>query len=270
VVTGGAFYRSYDNVTYTDKSYPATVSDFRMDRFEITVGRFRKFVEAGYGTQLNPPADGSGANPNLAGSGWQSGWNGWLPPDKAMLTLRLKHCSAQPTWTDGAGSNEDRPIDCIDWYEAFAFCIWDGGRLPTEAEWNYAASGGSEQRVYPWSSPPGSSTLDCNHANCQEPQCCVYSCSTNDVGSESPQGDGKWGQADLTGNVGEWNLDWYATYSNPCNDCANISNPSEPEARVIRGGDSFGTASTELSSYRSYLAMHLSGPVLGARCVRPP
>ena len=67
LVPGGTFFRSYDGImrgngvpNFTDKSNPATVSDFRLDKFEITVGRFRKFVEAGAATKAKPPAAGAG------------------------------------------------------------------------------------------------------------------------------------------------------------------------------------------------------------------
>ena len=58
------------------------------------------------------------------------------------------------------GPHETLPINCIDWYEAYAFCIWDGGFLPSEAEWEYAAAGGDEQREYPW----GSTDPECDLA----------------------------------------------------------------------------------------------------------
>jgi len=54
---------------YTDMSYPATVADFYLDKYEITVGRFRQFVNAGMGTQASPPASGAGAHSLITGSG---------------------------------------------------------------------------------------------------------------------------------------------------------------------------------------------------------
>ncbi len=62
------------------------------------------------------------------------------------------------------GATKTKPINCLDWYTAFAFCAWDGGRLATEAEWNYAASGGSEHRYYPWSKPATSTAIDDSYA----------------------------------------------------------------------------------------------------------
>src|SRR5262249_23924094 len=68
LVPGGTFTRG------NETAWPATVSDFMLDRFEITVGRFRKFVEAGLGTRENPPAAGAGADPNNAATGWDPAW----------------------------------------------------------------------------------------------------------------------------------------------------------------------------------------------------
>jgi len=255
-VPGGTFNRS------DDPTAPATVSDFYLDKYEITVGRFRQFVNAGMGTQLSPPADGAGVHPLIPGSGWNSMWKTNLQTNTAALTTGLKCHSAWQTWTDTPGANESRPQNCINWYEASAFCAWDGGRLATEAEWNYAAAGGNEQRAYPWSSPPTSTTIDDSYA-----VYCGGSCSsTQNVGSKSPKGDGKWGQSDLAGNLWEWTLDWYANYTSSCNNCADLTAASY---RAIRGGDFNVVASYLRSAFRvdnGFPDYHNSG--VGARCAR--
>jgi formylglycine-generating enzyme required for sulfatase activity len=281
LVPGGTFYRSYDGVDNTDMSHPATVADFYLDKYEITVGRFRAFVNAGMGTQANPPAAGAGAHPLIPGSGWDSTWNTNLPANTPSLTASLTATTTRcgsfgspPTWTDTAGSNESNPISCIDWYAAFAFCAWDGGRLPTEAEWNYAASGGSEQRYYPWSSPPASTTIDASYAvYCDDADFIAGSCVVQNVGSKSPKGDGKWGQADLGGNVLEWTLDYFFGYQVPCDNCADLNNViilGNSRRRVIRGGSCTEVASALQSATRNDVFLGVPTTTdSGVRCVRP-
>ena len=237
LVPGGTFDRSYDvsgDGMYPGMSFPATVSDFRLDTYEVTVGRFRQFVNAGAGTQGNPPVAGAGAHPQIPGSGWDPTWNGSLVADTATLVADVTCEAPYQTWTDTPGANESLAMNCITWYESYAFCAWDGGFLPTEAEWNYAASGGSEQRAYPWSNPPSSLTIDCSYANYDNGTAyCVNPPhgAVNRVGTESPTGDGRWGQADLGGNVWEWTLDWLASpYTIPCMDCADLDARFEPSA----------------------------------------
>jgi formylglycine-generating enzyme required for sulfatase activity len=261
-VPGGTFYRSYD-VTYTSLTSPATVDAFYLDKYEITVGRFRQFVNAGMGTQGSSPASGDGAHPLIAGSGWDSAWKANLPVDTAALQAALKCSATDQTWTDTAGANERRPQNCMDWYTAFAFCAWDGGRLPTEAEWSYAAAGGSEQRAYPWSVPPTSATIDDSYA-----VYCGSSCdSSQNVGSKSPKGDGKWGQSDLAGNLWEWTLDWRGSYQVPCSNCADLIDPAA-DSRVIRGGRYYGGATQLWSSYRGSALPVLHNQSAGSRCAR--
>jgi formylglycine-generating enzyme required for sulfatase activity len=280
-VPGGTFFRSYDGVSTNgaSKDYPATISAVSVDEYEVTVGRFRRFVAAEVAGWR--PSAGSGKHTELASgkglndgteAGWDASWTSNIATTSDEWSSFLA-CDApgstetDATWTASVGPNEDHPINCVDWYEAYAFCIWDGGFLPTEAEWNYTAAGGSDQRVYPWSSPSTSTTLDCKHADYSTSwpgQACAK--GTNVVGAESPVGDGKWGHADLAGNVFEWTLDWDAPYSASCDDCANLASG---EYRVIRGGSFDGQAVCLLNSLRETSIPDGRSTGVGFRCARP-
>lgn len=159
-----------------------TVAAFHLDQFEVTVARFRVFVEA-----IGVPTGIS--------------------------------CGPQATWTEEPGANEEKPINCVSWASAKAFCAWDGSRLPSEAEWEFAASGG-EERVFPWSVPPNDVSIDQQRA-------CYAGCGAPKSSGSIPLGAGRWGHEGLAGNVWEWVLDWYGPYDGP----------PGTEKRVARGGD---------------------------------
>jgi formylglycine-generating enzyme required for sulfatase activity len=264
VIPGGNFNR--DN----NSSYPATVDTFVLDRFEVTVGRFRKFQQAYPASQ---PAGGAGINSNVSSDpGWDAKWNAsnYTVQSASALDSAIRNTNTSSIWIDWELGDDDLPINCIDWYEAYMFCIWDGGRLPTELEWNYAAAGGSEQRPYPW----GSATADYPLA--------VFDSNTNpatvyaEVGSCSPQGDAKWGQADMAGNVMEWVEDWSTGgYPATCVDCANVpwndTIVSPNPYRQTRGG----SAADYPSQITTYTRWYYNVPNfridnIGVRCARNP
>ena len=272
-ISGGTFFRGYDVASdgmYPSTSYPATVSPFTLDRFEVTVGRFRAFVEAGIGTRANPPPAGAGSrvlNGSLEQGGWDPSWNAILAADTNALFAAIKCDASFQSWTDIPNANEELPINCVTWYEAFAFCAWDGGFLPTESEWNYVATGGDEQRAYPWSTPASSLTIGCAYANYNNGGYCVNSPNgaVNRVGSTSPKGDGKYGQADLAGNVFEWTLDWFTSLNSVCDDCANLS---ETSLRVLRGGGWDNLLTDVRTNYRLDRVPSLRHRAVGVRCAK--
>jgi formylglycine-generating enzyme required for sulfatase activity len=278
LVRGGTYFRSFDAAADPDTSgtteFPASLSDFRLDKYEVTVGRFRAFVNAGLGTQNNPPVSGAGAHSRITASGWDASWNTSLVADKPALLAALKCDAEQATWTDApAGAvNEKRPINCISWFEAMAFCAWDSAFLPTEAEWNLAAAGGVEQRAFPWSNPPSSLLIDGMHASFSDGTDCFGDgqpgCALTDilaVGS-LPMGNGRFGQSDLSGNVQEWTLDWAAVYLPTCSDCANLAPAAH---RTKRGGSYAEGKLLARTGQRVNLTPAQRNTLTGVRCARP-
>jgi formylglycine-generating enzyme required for sulfatase activity len=283
-VPGGTYDRTrYDDAdggSEGDASAPATVDPFRLDAYEVTVERFTAFehdVVLGY-----QPAAGDGKHGYLNGglgllvgagdagpvyeSGWDPSWAATLATTATDWTTNLD-CTSHLFAT----VNERfpyYPINCVTWYEAYAFCIWDGGFLPTEAEWSLAAAGADEQRRYPWGYevPMDNATYaiwGCyltGGGNCIELE--------NDVGTVFAEaaGVGRWGHFQLAGNMAEWTLDTYAGYVTPCVDCATMGDG----ARVFRGG-SFDQDEVFLENVQRANADPTSRSTsIGFRCARAP
>ena len=262
-----------------------------MDKYLVTVGRFRQYVNYVTSARGAPPANGSGIHTHLNGgqglansgsagtyeTGWDAtDWNTYIATGAGAASTWDTNQSCDPTyatWTSVTGSQENRPINCVNWYEAYAFCIWDGGFLPSEAEWEYVAAGGTQQLEYPWgSTDPGTANQYAIYG--------FYTANPTDIApvGTATLGTGYWGQLDMAGEVWEWNLDWAGTYVDPCTNCAELTTPSNnggtpPFPRVIRGGDFQATVaalSVLLPPYqRDYYPMDRSY-FIGFRCGRTP
>ncbi len=293
-VTGGTYYRMYDLIAEGDggatraadggptgQADPATVSSLRLDKYEVTVGRFRQFVSAWNGGAGWLPPEGSGKHSHLngglgllnaasdAGTMYEQGWVAADDSNVSPTDANLACDMFAPTWTPSAGSNESRPISCVNWYEAYAFCIWDGGFLPSESEWEYAAAGGSEQREYPWgSNAPGTGNqyaiYNCNYGPQGVGGVCTGVANVAPVGTAT-LGAGRWGQLDLMGSVSEWNLDWFGSYANPCVDCADLTAGTD---RVFRDTEFF--SGTSVPADRDLFTPTAAQSLIGFRCARKP
>jgi sulfatase modifying factor 1 len=291
VTPAGTYERTYPSGSVGNPgTNPATLTGFALDRYEVTVGRFRQYVSYLQSGKGAPPAEGSGVHTYLnadAGGGpgllidptlpfYETGWasqdNGNVPVGAdAGATWTTGSCNSTYTATPEGGENI--PITCVTWYEAYAFCIWDGGYLPSEAEWEYAAADGSQEREYPWGSTnPGTTNAYAQFA-------CAGDCPAV-VGTASLGADA-FGHFDMMGNVAEWVLDDYVAYDDPsedmtgCHDCLNYDvskEGSNGESKVSRGG-AYLYALSDPALYppgRSEFVPTTRLGYLGMRCGRNP
>jgi formylglycine-generating enzyme required for sulfatase activity len=311
-VPGGTYYRTYDTVNSVDgglvhpadglaadggpsaEADPATVSGFRLDKYLVTVGRFRQFVAAWNGGVGYVPPAGAGKHTHLNGGsglyattgGYELGWVAADDSNIAPTDANLACADPFSTWTSTAGSHENLPISCVTWAEAYAFCIWDGGFLPSEAEWEYAAAGGNEQREFPWgSTDPGTESQYAIYGYWTGKPTSVGACYYPSAGpctgvmniapvGTATRGAGRWGQLDLAGEMEEWNLDWAELspdYANPCTDCTVVGGPAtDLLGRVVRGGD-FESDDVFMVPSRAYNVIPTNRAYwVGFRCASTP
>jgi len=182
--------------------------------------------------------------------------------DAAVCSAPSNNSSDSRTSYYGNTDYDNYPVIYVNWNQASSYCAWVSGRLPTEAEWEFAARGGLADKRHPW----GDSDLTCTFGASNGAQ--YSSCSPNDTVSVGSFGSNGYGLYDMTGNVSEWIHDWYSSgyySSSPTND---PQGPSSGSYRVIRGGD-YGMFAAELRvSCRDYFDPVSSYHYFGFRCAK--
>ncbi len=225
LIPGGSFLMGAEYGYLTEMPiHRVTLDAFWMDQTEVTMGMYAQCVVAG---ACDPPEEFL----NIS-------WGNFEVAPEAM----------------------NDPVTYVDWYQAEAFCAWAGRRLPTEAEWEYAARGGLEGANYPWGNEKPSCTPEALNG-AQYNQCLPG--NAIEVGSFAPNG---YGLYDMAGNAAEWVADWYGPYAE-----AAVESPSGPDSgdyKVLRTGSWDSDWESIRVASRNGLAPESNGYSLGFRCAR--
>ena len=198
------------------------LAPFELSRTEVTRSQFARFLEA-------VPR--------------------WGPTEVSATTHNGRYLE---DWR-GAGDERDdtRPVTFITWAAASAYCAWSGGRLPTEAEWEYAAAGGLARPTFPW----GDEMPTTRHANWAE-----SAIDRPTAVAEYPANG--FGLHDMAGNVWEFTSDRWSPNSG--------EDPALPLTRFVIRGGSYGGAAVNLRvRYRDSHPAGGAGPHVGFRCAYP-
>jgi formylglycine-generating enzyme required for sulfatase activity/serine/threonine protein kinase len=261
IVTGGRFFMGSDAPEFKlwQPAHKVTVDTFCIDIYEVTAGDYKACSDIG---ECKRPE----AIPNYP---------------KADSVAEAQHEKNRTIQADlctfGKEGLEKHPINCVSWTMADAYCKVQKKRLPTEAEWEYAARG-SDGRKYPWGEEPGDQThmnacgLECNKwetAHGLKPGPRMWAADdgffgTAPVGS-FPKGKTKFGSYDFIGNVWEWTADWFETYKPE--EAVNPTGAPAGDRKSIRGGGFNGGAQLWLDpAFRYHQLATASAPGIGFRC----